>query len=292
MDISNLPVLIFSPERTGTQTMQVTLTHNGITSVDLHSILTTEHNIKRMNPDDINDLNYRQYLTRSMIDYSKGKSRWKIITLIREPIIDMCSILFQNFSRYTPQLLTLPDEQMFDGVMEYLHSRLTPGDHVPAYDFRSPFYINSWFDIQLKEVFGFDIFSVPFNRNADFQIYETEHADILLIKLERLSDCFQQALSPFLGHPITQLNNNNFTSNKPRAQMYDRVKKTLKLSPQNLEYIYSSSRYLWHFYSSDQIAGFIRRWTDERELSNFTKDNTPSRFGNTVIEHDRILADT
>ena len=88
-----------------------------------------------------------------------------------------------------------------------------------------------------------------------------------MIKVERLSNCFQQAFSSFLGQPITQLHNYNLTRKKPLARVYDGVKKTLKVPLRTLEHIYSNSRFVRHFYSHDQIAGFIQQWADEPTIN-------------------------
>ncbi len=269
MDVKNfnLPVLILTPGRSATHTIGNTLNHNGIINVNFHSLPEAEFSRGRMKPGDIEDLWYRRYVTRRMIDLSKGNSRWKIITLVREPVANICSRVFKGLDLCFPQLLGLPDEQKFEGIMECLHDHLVSADSNANCDGMNPFFVNNWFDKELKGTFEFDIFSIPVNRNADFQIYETKHADILMIKVGRLSDCFQQALSPFLGRPITQLYNSNMAWVKSYAQMYDRVKKTFKLPLQTLEYIYSQNQYIRHFYSDDQIAGFIRRWADMEKLS-------------------------
>jgi len=268
-DTSNLPVLIYQPGKCGSHTIERTLLRNGIPSIAIHFLSWKKvlHDTKaRLNQ---KELNRTQYSIRRTIDIAPENVRWKVITIVRETVGRTCSANFGNRDRFFPHLVGQPEEQMFNAIMDrslgYLKGLNTKGS-----------YTDSWFDRELKEVFGYDIFSVPFDRSQGFQIYRTPRADILLLKSERISECFQQALSLFLGRNITQLHNCNLASGAsrtPNVHMYNRMKRELKMPLRDLQQVYSK-RYIQHFYTPDEIEGFIQRWVDTEPL--FVKqDHTP-----------------
>ena len=266
VDTSNLPVLVYQPGKVGSKTIERSLTRNGIPSISTHFLSWEKvlSDIKtRLNQ---KELNRTQYAIRRMIDLAPANVRWKVITLVREPIARACSATVQNKDRFFPHLVGQPEEQMFNAVMDRSYGYLKGLDTKEA-------YTDTWFDGELKDVFGYDIFSVPFDRSQGFQIYKTPRADILLFKLEQLSECFQKAFSLFFGRPITQLHNTNVTRDKSDAQMYDRAKRELKMSRRDLQQVYSK-RYIKHFYTPDQIEGFIQRWVDT-DQSLAKKEHSP-----------------
>jgi hypothetical protein len=50
-----------------------------------------------------------------------------------------------------------------------------------------PKFPQEWFDKQLKEPFGIDVYAVPFPRAQGYQIFETDRVRLLVIRLEDLS---------------------------------------------------------------------------------------------------------
>ncbi|MCB0173723.1 MAG: hypothetical protein KDJ97_24600 [Anaerolineae bacterium] len=53
-----------------------------------------------------------------------------------------------------------------------------------------------WLNSQLKSVVDVDVFATDFPKSKGFKV---NHADILLLRLERLNECAQEAFKEFIG---------------------------------------------------------------------------------------------
>ncbi len=124
----------------------------------------------------------------------------------------------------------------------------------------------TWFDKELKDVFGFDIFSVPFDAQRGFQIYSTARADILCIRLEDLSRVYQSAFREFLGVSVPQLIIDNEGSDKQSREIYQQIKQKFRVRNRLLRPIYQS-RLMRHFYTDDEIARFKTKCLNQRKNS-------------------------
>ncbi len=77
-------------------------------------------------------------------------------------------------------------------IHRYLASRFTRFDELKD-------YVCTWFDKEIKDVFSFDIFAAPFEREGGYRIYHVDEAktDILVIKLEKLTSAIAMHLQSF-----------------------------------------------------------------------------------------------
>lgn len=261
METTNLPVLIYQPGKCGSHTIERTLCRNGIPSIAMHALAWKEiHRAENLYPEK-KEMHHMRRTVRRTIDVAPDNVRWKVITIVRETVAHSCSSSFGNRKRFFPNLIDQPEEQMLAAIVDKTLSDLKDLGTQES-------YTDLWFDREMKEVFECDVFSVPFNRSQGFQIYRAPRADILLFKSEQLSECFQQALSLFLDCNITQLQNCNVASGArgtPSEQMYERMKRAAKMPLCDLQQVYSK-RYIKHFYTPDQIAGFIQKWVDMEQL--------------------------
>lgn len=178
------------------------------------------------------------------------QEKWKIVTLVRDPIARNVSLLFQQGA------LLLPDfeERCRNGSLNLVElSASLERDHPTQVD------CLTWFDRELKRVFGVDIYASAFPRSAGYNIYRTDSVDVLLLKLEHLNACAGSAFQEFLHLDRFSLKPANIGRRKDYAEPYERFLKSVTLPEPFVERFYSST-YMRHLYSDDEIDSFRNRW--------------------------------
>jgi hypothetical protein len=131
-----------------------------------------------------------QYLRKKLDKGLEGKKKWKVVTLVRDPIARNISSFFQILEEYVghnyqTKIKSMKVEDIIEELMElFLYN----------YKGEKPLI---WFDIELKSAFGIDIYSREFSKSNGYEIYEAESADVLLIKLENLNECAGDAFKHF-----------------------------------------------------------------------------------------------
>jgi hypothetical protein len=131
---------------------------------------------------------------------------------------------------------------------------------------RDPWHLqcDNWFNDELKEMFGLDVYARPFPFQRGWDIYENDRARVLLIRQENLASLAEGIGALYSLDPnIVKVVSTNVAAEKSYANSYDVVKKGLKLTERELDEIYSL-RYVKHFYTSDEIAAFKERWGQVR----------------------------
>ena len=171
--------------------------------------------------------------------------RFKIISMVRDPIGRQISDVFQN-----PEIMEMdirnPDELIDKNkAMALIQDKFS--------DLKTFDYVFEWFDRELKSVFGIDVFAKPFNRDSGWTIYNGENADALVLRMEDLSAVGENVISEFLNTPrkIT-LFESNVRSQTPEAKAYSYVKNNVKIDRKLCEKVYAS-QFVRHFYSDTQI---------------------------------------
>lgn len=252
MDANNLPVLIFQMGKVGSQTLQHTLVHNQIPCISVHSLSREGIDYTEQTAGPSQDTHDRRSIRR-LIDLTKGQKPWKVITLVRDPVARLISDAFQNGSRYLPDAPPLENGTLaYGAIVNFIRRRCRGLDPFSTTDFCA------WFDLELRKVFDFDIFSTPFS-SPDYQIYSHPNVHVLLIKVENMTACLCSALQSFLGLPIQAIYQANIGSRKPYHRLYEMVLDTLTIPAADLDRIYRA-QYVRHFYSPEEIDGFRRRW--------------------------------
>ena len=254
------PVLIYSIGKVGSTSVNVSLTKAHLRNPIFH--------IHRLSWNTIKEtyeyyqkagLNVPQHIAeskklRSFIDKTQGKITWKIISLTRDPIARKISDLFENLKNY-PQLRNLAGDELVNGILTHLEKRFNEFDEEND-------YASNWFNWELKDVFGFDVYAESFEPAAGYKIAKAENADILIIKLEDLSRCAPEALQKFLGVHDFRLIKANVGSDKSYKEVYQQVLNTISLPQDVLDKIYRS-RHARQFYTEEEINTFKRRWTSK-----------------------------
>jgi hypothetical protein len=193
-----------------------------------------------------------EYLVECLAEPHRG-GRWQIITLVRDPIARNVSAFFQ-----------ILDDQLRYGYRDKVAARGLPAvvdELLQIYwtDFPDHDVPLTWFDTELKDVFGIDVFASPFPKDEGYSFYENDRARVLVLKLERLRSCGPRALQEFLGAGEVRVPQRNVGRQKYYSDAYDRFLQRFAAPESYLDDMYGS-RYARHFYTPEEIAAFRRRW--------------------------------
>ena len=190
---------------------------------------------------------------RRFVPTSPPRTKWKIITLVRDPIARNISSFFQDL-RSRHQYLDF--SKIIDNDDVEAAAGLLANAFLNHHDHSRPL---NWFDMELNQVFKIDIFSEPFDKENGFKIYDSELGTALLIKLERLRECAEPALSQFLSLDGFQLIDENISDKKDYGELYSTVRQSIKFPEDFISRIYNS-KLVRHIYTDSEINQFKQRW--------------------------------
>ena len=161
----------------------------------------------------------------------------KIITLVREPVSRNLSEIFQN-------LISLRGIN-FENIIS---SRLIEGRQ---------FF--DWFDHELKEYFGIDIYAYPFDKEKGYSIIKEGCVEVLVLKLEKVN-FLEQVIGEFIGAPQFKLINDNEGDKKDYKYLYKNIKDTITIPREIFDIVYNNNPKFNHFYSEVEKAEFLKKW--------------------------------
>lgn len=182
----------------------------------------------------------------------KSDKTWNLITLVRDPIARNISAFFENL-----------DLNLF--FPSYLSSNKIEKHEV---DFAISIFLEkyphdlplNWFNLHIKDVFGIDVFSEPFDRAKGYSIYRHDNVNLLLIKLEGLNGCHQDAFKDFMGIQKFELQSTNKASDKAYKHAYQAFKERISLPESYIHRMYNS-KYAKHFYDKSELQSFFKKWS-------------------------------
>lgn len=189
---------------------------------------------------------------RNYILKNKRKLKFKIISMVRDPIARQISDVFQN-----PEIMKI-DIKNQNGLINKNRAMALIQENFS--NLRTFDYIFKWFDREIKSVFGIDAFSKPFNRDSGWTIINGENAEVLVLRLENLSQIGPEVISDFLTLPnqISLVESNVRASTKD-VLSYNYVKNNIRIDRSICREIYAS-RFCSHFYGDKEINKFMKRW--------------------------------
>ena len=148
--------------------------------------------------------------------------RWKIITLVRDPVARNLSQFFYSIGSYIPFIddrSQLQREDVHELKSIFLDN--FPNHTLPI----------EWFDGELRAVFGYDILSKPFDHKAGYAI----HDHILALRVEDINRVGPSALSRFLGVEINSIEKINTAKDEGYYDLYSFFKNIIKIPSSYLE---------------------------------------------------------
>ena len=131
------------------------------------------------------------FVSKFLIDkLSQKRFPCRVITLTREPVSRAFSFVFEDWKKQAPGAKSDSDLQrahMCSALNRLLSTKNGISDPT------------RWFDSEVFEVFGFDVFSQPYDFEKGFVTYQKGSVSLLLIRLEDLDRSLPDALSEFLN---------------------------------------------------------------------------------------------
>jgi len=200
---------------------------------------------------------------------NSGRHKWKIVTLVREPISRNLSAFFQFLKTKS---LARSHKKIYraKSMHHNFEMEINPDEPHDINRLAELFfqklnhqYPLRYFDSELKAVFGIDVFESDFPKRKGYKIYEEEQADVLLIKLEYLRETVQSAFKEFLNIDQFDLINTNISHNKDYAPVYKKFVSSVSIPTEYIKEMYDS-KYMRHFYSQGEINRFAAKWQNKR----------------------------
>lgn len=187
---------------------------------------------------------------RRIVDSGRWRA-WSLISLVRAPIPRAVSDFFENVFAYIPDFFGRFErgEITLAEVSETFWTR---------YQDFSPIH---WFDDQVRDVFGIDVYAAPFPHARGFAIYQNERARLLLMRLEDLNRCAPRALDDYFGLRDLPLTVKNSASTKAHGDLYRQFGDQLRLPDAYIQKMHSTA-YARHFYTPEELEASVARWRE------------------------------
>ena len=191
---------------------------------------------------------------RKVIDDDLKDKKWKIITIVREPIARNISAFFEN--------LYVKESSLYvtNFAKKYKSGSLTIEPMIEKFIRDYPHEIPlKWLDWEIKNVFKIDVFLTDFPKSKGYQIIQNGEVDLLVLKLENIKECITEAFKEFLGLENFTLKQHNRAKQKSYYDAYKHFMDSIVLPEAYIEKMYTS-KYTQHFYSKDEIDVFRAKW--------------------------------
>lgn len=229
-------ILVYQMGKVGSVSVQVALRQKGLRSIHAHYLwLDDKGEYNTSKPELVHEI-----LTKNR--------RWKIVSLVREPISRNISAFFQRIEVYYKQW------RNYEYQPDMVGSFLNKYEH---------FWPLIWFDIEMLPLFQIDVYSEPFDHSKGYHIYNGEYADLLVLRLEDFDRIIEKAFKEFVGIKGVKPALSNNTEDRIRiAQTYRDFRQFAKFPRQFIDWMYNS-RYSRHFYSEEERKEFRQRWSYE-----------------------------
>ena len=245
--MSYTPVIVYQPAKVGSSTICSTLNAANIENVHIHYLMDNSVKIKEL-PKDFVDL-FTQYSAILREKILNSKENVKIITLVREPISRAASWFMEWFDKDC--VVRETDYKIDVALSEFVKTQLESN-----YEFE-------WFDKEIKELTGIDIFMYPFDKEKGCSWIKVKNIEILILKMEKISDNLDM-LESFVGCKL-KLQSANVGLQKHYKYIYEELRKNFRISKEDIEKHYIQNSKLNHFYSLEEKNGFLEKWKNNIE---------------------------
>ncbi len=182
----------------------------------------------------------------------------KIVSLVREPIAWFISVLFEP-PYFEKEILNVDNSIDSTLANNYIIKRLQ--------DKNSFHYLSNWFDREIKQVFNIDVFEEPFTKELGYKFYRNKNVELLVIRLEDLDRIGASSIATFLDLSNEfKLEKDNVRMDKKDAKVYLNLIESLTIDKGLCKDFYTIP-FANHFYTSEQINMFIKKWSKVKDYS-------------------------
>lgn len=276
-------ILVYTMGKVGSSTVYYTLQKNKVSQLVYHVHFLSDAYLERMSakydqsgsgkdvPDKLSvnqllkgstDHMTASYTLKSVLE-SGAVNRWKIITLVRDPVATFFSHIFQNPKTHRPYLLGEDGKLDKNKVESYISDYFVHFD--PDNDF-----ISGWFDREFYDFTGTDVYQHPFDPLTGYNIIREGKFDIAIIALEELDNSLNHVIGELAGSTNNPNNFNvikkNIRENQDETGLYTNLKNSIIIPKVGLKHVYST-KYATHFFSSEFRDKMIEKWALPRRHS-------------------------
>lgn len=193
----------------------------------------------------------------------------KIITGVRDPFSHALSSFFQNLDVYVPLCRITDSATTVAYIVKSLrHLFLLESEkklpETPlGFALAQNFAARHWFDWELKELFGIDIYTYPFDPSLGYAVCEKGNVHVFTYRLDKLAQA-QEALHNFCQSELVQplrLPKTNEGDEKSYANLYAATKTCLKLPEATVETLLRS-RYTQFFFTEQERASLREKYLE------------------------------
>lgn len=210
------------------------------------------------------------------------KKKIRIITCIRDPIArDISSLMYvlpeklwqmgfisenihdieEGLEKYiNTGLLNTPNLLLsncgYDSMLISNMSETTKADILRKRGNRHSIF--TFFQLQLKDIFGIDVFAYPFDKERGFSIISSGNIECLVLKQEKIGE-LESVIREFTGCNEFVLKETNSAQQRLSGYVYYKMMKRLVVPDVLLEWYYSNES-MRHFYSEHEISELIAKW--------------------------------
>ena len=176
----------------------------------------------------------------------KPGKKVKVITLVREPIGRNISAYFENLDVFwktgKAHKKKELDKLIYKFLDEYSHD-------VPL----------TWFDDEICQVLGVNVFEYDFPWERKYQQIQTEHHDILILRIDLADSMKVTQIEKFLDIKGLTIRNKNVGNTKKYWAEYKEFIQKIKLPETYVDKMLNVS-YTKHFFSPHEREMFRKKW--------------------------------
>jgi len=177
----------------------------------------------------------------------KPQRRAKYITLVREPIELNISRYFQNIESIhhseDPLVKLTLEELCEDFIKNHSHSD----------------YALEWFDKEIQEVLGIDVYDHPFPHEVGYQVIKNKHSELLILRTDTPDPIKEAAIKDFVGLTDFSLATYNVGEDKKYSPVYRAFKAQIHLPADDIDKN-CQSRLMRHFFLKEEVDAVRAKW--------------------------------
>ena len=233
-------ILVYQPGKVGSMTVCNTLSREGLNAIHIHNICFFGDESTETAVEEEASAFFKKHLR------AEG---CKVITLVRDPVARLLSLFMQGFSNDVYISYHFDSEcSLAAKASEYIVEYLDNNDEF------------AWFDLELKEATGIDIYQYPFDKENGYAWIKEGNIEILVLTLEKLNENVE-VLGEFVGKPGIKLQNANVGDDKQYKYIYEGLKKDIRIPVRVMESQYKNNPQLDHFYTEEEKERFLQKWS-------------------------------
>ena len=259
--IKENPIIIYQPGKVGSKSLLHSIKKYGRAVIQPHVLAFR---------DEYMDENFFK-LYKLFKDKISSYKNVKIITLVRDPVERDIAHLFEHINIKYLKLYEDFNEDLCQSIVKTLNKYIVDADMLDEWENYSPYMIHhlirfsgkegallEWFEHELKQVFGIDIFEGDFDREKGYGIIKKENISVLAIKLEKLNE-LNDVIGDFLDIEEFELDIYNSAKNKSYYYAYKQVLRNIQLPKEYLKICYENKK-LEFFYTEKEIEEMKNKW--------------------------------